>query len=65
LVGHGYLMLSALEDMYRGLLGWMELVGLWAGMLYCLLFVLRWYGLSSALWPGINKNRGDKPRGSL
>jgi hypothetical protein len=50
LVGHGYLMFNALEDMYRGLLGWMELVGLWAGMLYWLLFVLRWYGLSSGQW---------------
>jgi hypothetical protein len=44
--GHGYLIFGAMEDLHRGLLGWLELVGLWTGQLYWLLFVLRWLGVS-------------------
>ena len=46
LAGNGYLIVGAVEDLHRGLLGWLELVGLWTGQLYGLLFLLRWLGVS-------------------
>jgi hypothetical protein len=46
-VGHGLLMLDALEELHRSLGGWLQLVGGWAGLLFCLILLLRWFGVSS------------------
>jgi hypothetical protein len=43
------LMFDSLEELHRGLRGWVDLLGCWMGMLFALLFVLRWLGLCRVL----------------
>jgi hypothetical protein len=45
-VGHSLLALDALEQLHRGLHGWVQLVSAWIGLLFCLILALRWFGVS-------------------
>jgi hypothetical protein len=45
-VGHGLLMLGDLEIMHQGATGWFLMVLLWASLLFWLVLLLRWLGVS-------------------
>jgi len=45
-VGHGLLVLDTLEEL-RGLRGWLQLVGCFAGQFFWMVLLLRWLGVSS------------------
>jgi hypothetical protein len=47
MVGHGILMFGALESMHQGARGWFFMVLLWAALLFWLVLLLRWFGVSS------------------
>ena len=44
-VGHGALIVAAVEELHRGFRGWLWLVGLWGAQLGWLMFLLRWLGV--------------------
>lgn len=46
LVGHGLLVLEALEELHRSPRGWLMLVGSWGGTFFWVILLLRWLGVS-------------------
>jgi hypothetical protein len=57
-VGHCLLVLDTLEEL-RGLRGWLQLVGCWAGQFFWMVLLLRWLGVSS--YRARKQRRDTKP----
>jgi hypothetical protein len=46
LIGHAYVMLHSLREMHRGLGGWFFMLWCWVSLLFFLVLILRWLGVS-------------------